>query len=382
VRHRIAIAGAGFSGAVMARELAETGAYDIEVFEERAHLAGNCHTSRDAATGILLHHYGPHIFHTNRDDVWAYVNRFASWQPYTLRVRAVTGRGVFSLPINLLTINQLFGQRFRPAEAQAFVAGLGDASITDPQTFEEHALRFLGRDIYDTFFYGYTKKQWGVEPRQLPASILKRLPLRFDYDDSYLVGKYQGIPIDGYTALVERMLDHDAIHVRLGERFDAGDRAAFSHLFYSGPIDAYFGFELGRLQYRTLAFEREEAAGDYQGAAIVTYCEDSVPYTRITEHKHLAPWESHARTVVFREYARAMEPGDIPFYPVRLHAAKALLERYVRRASAETGVTFLGRLGTFRYLDMHVVIGEALDLAATCRARPSAEWPRFSASPL
>lgn len=379
---KIAIAGAGFAGAVVARELAETGKYKIVVFESRPHLAGNCHTERDSATGVMVHQYGPHIFHTSREDVWNYMNRFAKFGPYTNRVKAVTARGVFSLPINLLTINQFFGKTFDPREAREFIGSLGDSSIEEPKTFEDQALKFLGRDLYENFFYGYTKKQWGVEPTELPASILSRLPVRFNYDDNYYVSRYQGIPIDGYTAIVEKILDHENIEVQLGEKFDPAFKDQFDHVFWSGPIDAYYNFELGRLQYRSLQFERFDAEGDYQGNPVINYCEARIPYTRITEHKHFAPWETHEKTVCFKEYSKLAEPSDTPYYPLRLEKDKALLRQYMDRIQGEPGITFIGRLGTYRYLDMHVVIGESLDLAKTCLGTSIADWPKFSASPL
>jgi UDP-galactopyranose mutase len=379
---KIAIAGAGFAGAVVARELAETGKYKIVVFESRPHLAGNCHTERDAATGVMVHQYGPHIFHTSREDVWNYVNRFAKFGPYTNRVKAVTARGVFSLPINLLTINQFFGKTFDPREAREFIGSLGDSSIEEPKTFEDQALKFLGRELYENFFYGYTKKQWGVEPTELPASILSRLPVRFNYDDNYYVSRYQGIPIEGYTAIIEKILDHENIEVQLGEKFDPAFKDQFDHVFWSGPIDAYYNFELGRLQYRSLQFERFDAEGDYQGNPVINYCEARIPYTRITEHKHFAPWETHEKTVCFKEYSKLAEPSDTPYYPLRLQKDKELLRQYMDRIQGEPGITFIGRLGTYRYLDMHVVIGESLDLAKTCLSSSISDWPKFSASPL
>ncbi len=378
-RH-VAVVGAGFSGAVLARQLAESCRFRVTVVEEREHVAGNCHTSRDQATGIMLHHYGPHIFHTDRPEVWEYVNRFARFHPFTNRVKAVTRRGVFSLPINLLTINQFFNLTMTPDRAREFLERVGNKSIKDPQTFEAQALRFLGRELYENFFYGYTKKQWGVEPSQLPASILKRLPVRFNYDDNYYASPFQGIPEEGYTALVEKILDHPAVTVRLSEKFYPADRREFDHVFWTGPLDAFFGYELGRLQYRSLSFERIDAQGDFQGNPVVNYCEESVPFTRIAEHKHFTPWEIHDATVCFRERSHAAGPDDTPYYPLRLAGDKALLGAYVSRADQESGVTFLGRLGTYRYLDMHVVIREALELSQKCLTDD--RWPTFSASPL
>lgn len=360
----IGVVGAGFSGAVIARQLAEQG-YPVTVFDRRQHIAGNCHTERDAESGVMAHVYGPHIFHTDNERVWAFINRFSRFEPYVNRVKAVTGGRVFSLPINLLTINQFFGKAFNPTEAAAFIAALGDSHITDPQTFEEQALRFVGRELYEAFFKSYTIKQWGVHPSALPASILKRLPVRFNYDDNYFAHRHQGMPHDGYTAIVERLLDHAGITVHLGRQFRRNEAGDFGHIFYSGPIDAWFDHAEGRLGYRTLDFEPIRAEGDFQGCAVLNYCDDSVPWTRISEHKHFAPWETHAKSLCFREFSRACGAEDTPYYPIRLVAEKAQLARYVERAGQERGVTFVGRLGTYRYLDMDVTIGEALDTADT-----------------
>lgn len=384
MKKEIGIAGAGFAGAVLARELAESGQFKVTVYEERFHVAGNCHTERDPGTGVLIHQFGPHIFHTDREDVWAYVNRFDQFGPYTNRVKAYTHRGVFSLPVNLLTINQFFGRAFNPQQAQEFLETLSDTSILEPASFEEQALRMIGRELYEAFFYGYTKKQWGVEPRELPASILRRLPVRFNYDDNYYSSRHQGIPMNGYTHIVQKLLEHPAIEVRLGEKFETAACGQFHHVFYSGPLDAFFHFSLGRLRYRTLVFERFEVKGDFQGNAVINYCQEDVPFTRITEHKHFAPWETHAGSVCFKEFSKATSPTDVPYYPLRLMSDKALLQDYVSLASHQTNVTFIGRLGTYRYLDMHMVIGESLDLAKRCLAsdKYTTPWPHFSASPL
>lgn len=382
--NRIAIAGAGLSGAVIAHELAKTGQYQIDVFETRDHVAGNCHCARDAETGVMVHVYGPHIFHTSNEKVWNYVQQFDEFMPFTNRVKAVTQGRVFSLPINLLTINQFFGKTFSPKEAKQFMDTLGDISITDPQTFEEQALRFVGRDLYEAFFKGYTMKQWGMHPSELPASILKRLPVRFNYDDNYYASTYQGMPKHGYTYIVEKMLDHPAIKVHLNTRVDRSMARAYDHLFYSGPIDAWFGHSEGRLGYRTLDFEAERHEGDYQGNAVVNYGDAEIPYTRISEHKHFSPWETHERTLIFKEYSRLAGENDSPYYPIRLMKEREQLERYVGMARAEERVTFMGRLGTYRYLDMHVTIAEALDTAERfidARARGNAA-PVFSVAPL
>ena len=352
--------GAGFSNAVIARELAEAG-YQVTVIDKRSHVAGNCHSERDNETNVMVHVYGPHIFHTDNERVWDYINRFGEMMPFVNRVKTVSQSAVYSLPINLHTINQFFGKTCSPKEAKALIESQADMSITDPQTFEEQAMRFVGKDLYKAFFYGYTKKQWGVEPRELPASILKRLPVRFNYDDNYFAHKFQGMPKDGYTVIVENILNHENITVKLKTEFMENMKKEFNHIFWSGPLDAWFNFELGRLGYRTLDFDTFRDEGDYQGNAVINYGDEQVPYTRISEHKHFAPWESHEKTICYREYSRLCEENDIPYYPIRLVKDKALLEQYVEKALKESNITFVGRLGTYRYLDMDVTIKEALE---------------------
>ncbi|MEE9429081.1 MAG: UDP-galactopyranose mutase [Paracoccaceae bacterium] len=354
------MAGAGLSCAVIARSLAEAG-HKVTLFEQRNHVAGNCHTRRDVKTGVMVHEYGPHIFHTSDEEVWAYVNRFARFMPYTNRVKATTGGRVFSLPINLLTINQFFDKTFSPDEARDFIHAGADTSITNPKNFEEQALRFVGRDLYEAFFLGYTRKQWGCEPSEIPASILKRLPVRFSYDDNYFAHKYQGMPEKGYTHMVENILDHANIETRLNTHFEPDQVGDFDHVFYSGPVDSYFDHAFGRLKYRTLDFERMEGVGDVQGCAVMNYCDQGTPFTRITEHRHFSPWEDPQGSILFREYSRACEAGDIPYYPVHMVAGDDMLARYQAAAAAEQNLTFVGRLGTYQYLDMDVTIRAALE---------------------
>lgn len=359
---QLLIVGAGLSGAVIGRQMAEAG-HRVTIVESRAHVAGNCHTERCPETGVMMHAYGPHIFHTNDAGVWDYVNRFARLMPFRNQVKSTVGGAVYSLPINLHTINQFFGRAFRPDEARRFIEEQqADRSITDPQSFEDQALRFVGRDLYEAFFKGYTEKQWGCAPSELPASILQRLPLRFNYNDNYFAHRFQGMPKAGYTAMVEAILDHPAIDVHLNSPFEREQAARADHVVWSGPLDGYFDTRLGRLGYRTLDFDRFTYDGDYQGCAVMNYGEAAVPYTRISEHKHFSPWESHEGSVLYREYSRACDAGDIPYYPIRMVTEKALLGQYEALARAEEGVSFVGRLGTYRYLDMDVTIREALDI--------------------
>ncbi len=359
---RICIVGAGFSGAVIGRELAEAG-HDVLVVDERRHLAGNCYSERDARTGVMRHVYGPHIFHTGDERVWAYIRRFGEMVPYDHRVKAVADGSVYAMPINLLTINQFFERVLSPAEAAAFVKKRA-THIAEPRNFEEQALSMIGDELYRAFFRGYTRKQWGLDPTELPASILKRLPLRFNYNDAYFDHPHQAMPREGYTEIVRAILDAPRIELRLGVSHESLDEA-FDHVVYSGPLDRYFDLGLGRLGYRTLDFETFHAEGDHQGTAVMNYCDESVPFTRVTEHKHFAPWEAKKfdRTICYREFSRLCGPTDIPYYPIRLVGEQAMLAKYVERARAEKGVSFVGRLGTYRYLDMDVTIGEALDAA-------------------
>jgi UDP-galactopyranose mutase len=373
--NRFLIIGAGFSGAVLARRLVELfPECHCEVWDERLHVAGNCHTSRDEKTGVMVHRYGPHIFNTDNDRVWEFVNRFGEFRPFVNRVKAQTVRGIFSLPINLHTINQFFGLCLSPAEAEKFLAQRADNSIETPANFEEQALKMIGRDLYEAFFKGYTIKQWGCDPKLLPASILQRLPVRFNYNDCYYEKKYQAIPADGYTEVVNRMLDHPHISVLLGKPFSGLEDKSLDrdlqHLFYTGPLDAFFHFSLGRLSYRTVTFERiDTSVADFQGNAVMNYPDISVPWTRIHEHKHFAPWENHEQTVAWKEFSQETQPGDPPYYPKRLAPDKKLLAKYRAEAARlnesprKPKVTFLGRLATYRYLDMEKVIAEALELA-------------------
>lgn len=376
-KKRILIVGAGFSGAVIARELAES-SYQVQVVDQRSHIAGNCHTQRDPETGVMVHKYGPHIFHTDNEEVWNYLNRFDNFKPYTNRVKATSGGKIFTLPINLLTINQFYEKTMRPDEARDFIKNIGDQSIADPQTFEEQALKFVGEDLYKAFFYGYTKKQWGLEPKELPASILKRLPVRFNYDDNYFNHKFQGMPEHGYTHIVDSILKHPNIEVCLNFKYDKKQNLHYDHVFYSGPIDEYFDCKLGTLDYRTLKFEEFKADGDYQGCAVMNYCDAEVPYTRITEHKHFSPWEEHDKTICFREYSKAYQKGDIPYYPIRQVKEKALLDEYMTLANAENKVSFIGRLGTYRYLDMDVTVAEALQTAREFLANAKQDSSSYS----
>lgn len=367
MQHRFLIVGAGFSGAVLANQLAGELDCTIDIWDERSHVAGNCHTKRDSETNVMVHEYGPHIFNTDKKEIWDFVNSFTEFKPFINRVKANYKGNIYSMPVNLHTINQFFNKTFGPHEAKAFIETLGDKSIEDPRSFEEQALKFLGKDLYHAFFYGYTKKQWGCEPSELPASILKRLPVRFNYNDNYFNNVYQGIPVNGYTKLVEKLLESPKINITLNKKFSYNSELhnTYSHIFYTGPIDAFFDFKFGRLAYRTVTFEKHIATGDYQGNAVINYCDAEVPFTRVHEHKHFAPWEEHEKTVYFKEFSKETAAEDIPYYPKGLEKDKHMMDDYQKEAMSSKDLTFLGRLATYRYMDMHHVIGEALTYSRT-----------------
>lgn len=370
MKKNICIVGAGLSGAVIARELAEEG-HQITVFESRDHIGGNCYTERDSDTGIMVHKYGPHIFHTDNTEVWKYINQFCTMMPYVNRVKAIVNQQVFSLPINLHTINQFYSKVLSPSEAEAFIKS-ESLPINNPGNFEEQALSMVGEKLYRAFFRGYTLKQWGIDPKNLPASILKRLPLRFDYNDNYFSHRYQGIPKEGYTSIFDKLLSHENITVKTNFNYSKNISLKFDHTFYSGPIDQYFDQTEGVLGYRTLDFVSSVHDGNYQGAAVINYCDEDIPYTRVTEHKYFSPWEKSDKTIVFHEYSRKCNENDVPYYPIRLTHVQKLLNRYFELAKQENNITFIGRLGTYRYLDMDVTIKEALD-AVNCYKRSLGE---------
>lgn len=362
--NKFLIIGAGFSGAVLANSLCAQLDCTIDIWDERNHIGGNCYTERDKETGIMVHTYGPHIFHTDKKEIWDFVNSFVEFKPYVHKVKAISNGKIYSLPVNLTIINRIFEKNFTPEEAKVFLETITDHSINNPQNFEEQALKFIGSKLYYAFFYGYTKKQWGCEPAELPASVLKRIPVRFDYNDNYHNEVFTGIPVDGYTVLFEKLLANPAINITFKKKYNStDDTSAYHHVFFTGPIDVYFNYKYGRLGYRTVTFESQTTTGDFQGTAQVNYCDAEVPHTRIIEHKYFAPWEKHKKTIYSTEFSKETGPNDIPYYPKRLDADKIILKKYFAEASQLNGVSFLGRLATYRYMDMHHVIGEALDFS-------------------
>lgn len=357
---RILVIGAGLSGATVARVLAEAG-FTVEVQEQEEHPGGHCHTYRDTPTGVMVHAHGPHILHSDNESVWGFVDRFAVMRPYAHFVRAVTGDKTYPLPITLDTINQFFGREFDAAQAKSHLSSLARRYPSAPRNFEEQGRNLLGDALYEAFFRDYTRKQWGVDPACLPASIMRRIPVRFNKDPSYFHHARVAIPEDGYTAMIEAILEHENITLSYGVSGTPQLSGSFRHTVYTGPIDAWFDYRFGRLGYRTLDFDVRRQTGTYQPVAQINYCDMSVPWTRITKHKHFAPWEHHDSTVYVTETSRDCEPNDIPYYPLRLAGDEPRLQRYLEAAKATVGTSFTGRLATYRYIDMDVAIAEALN---------------------
>ena len=353
------IVGSGLYGAVCAREAVKAGK-SVLVIDKRPNIAGNVYTQE--MEGIHVHIYGAHIFHTNNKTVWDYVNQFAEFNRFTNSPVANYRGEIYSLPFNMYTFNKMWGV-VTPEEAAAKIEEQKrQAGITEPKNLEEQAISLVGTDIYEKLIKGYTEKQWGRDCKDLPAFIIKRLPVRLTYDNNYFNALYQGIPVGGYTKMVENMLE--GIEVRLGvDYFDhkAELDAMADHVIYTGPIDAYFGYRLGYLQYRSVRFETEVLdKPNFQGNAAVNYTDRETPYTRIIEHKWFE-FGTQPKTVISREYSSEWKPGDEPYYPVNDDRNGALYQEYKKLADAEEKVIFGGRLGEYKYYDMDAVIASALD---------------------
>ncbi len=354
------VVGAGLFGAVFAHEAALKGK-KVKVIEKRNHIAGNIYTREEE--GIQVHQYGAHIFHTSDKEIWDYVNQFAEFNRYTNSPVANYKGEIYNLPFNMNTFNKLWGV-VTPAEAQAKIdeqrAVLNGKT---PENLEEQAISLVGTDIYEKLIKDYTEKQWGKPTTELPAFIIRRLPVRLTYDNNYFNDTYQGIPIGGYTQIVEKMLDHENIDVETNVDFFANKDQYlkdFSKLVFTGMIDEFFDYELGELEYRSLRFENETLdMENYQGNAVVNYTDADTPYTRIIEHKHFE-FGNQAKTIITKEYSKTWEKGDEPYYPVNNDRNNHLYKSYKKLADEQGNVIFGGRLGHYRYYDMHQVIGAAL----------------------
>lgn len=362
----ILIVGAGFYGATLAERIATQLGRRVLVIDRRRHIGGNAYTERDPATGVEIYRYGPHLFHTSNEDVWNYLRGFTAFTAYRHRAFSTYRDKVYPLPINLATICQFFGKRLSPNEARGMIAEqaaeLGDRQ---PANLEEKAISLVGRPLYEAFIKGYTAKQWQTDPRDLPAQIIARLPVRYTFDDGYFNDRFQGQPVDGYTAIFEKMLAHQFIETRLGvDFFDIKPLLPKAlPVVYTGPIDRYFDHSEGELGWRTIDIDLEVMdTPDHQGTAIMNYADEAVPYTRVVEYRHFNPERQHKsdKTLIGREYSRFAGRADEPYYPIDTRQDQAVYRRYLDRAAEERDLHLGGRLGTYRYLDMHQAIGAAL----------------------
>ncbi|WP_285699169.1 UDP-galactopyranose mutase [Actinomadura sp. NBRC 104412] len=370
----LVVVGSGFFGLTVAERCAAGLGLRVLVLERRDHIGGNAYSEDEPQTGIEVHRYGAHLFHTSNERVWRYANRFTKFTDYRHRVYTTFKNRVYPLPINLGTICEFFGRVCTPDQARALIAEQS-AEVTDPRNLEEKAISLIGRPLYEAFVRGYTAKQWQTDPRELPPEIITRLPVRYTFDNRYFDDVHEGLPVDGYTAWLERMADHPNIEVRLGtDFFDLrADLAGRVPVVYTGPLDRYFDFAEGALGWRTLDFDLEvKPTGDFQGTAVMNYADEDVPYTRIHEFRHFHPEREHYpddRTVIMREYSRFAGRNDEPYYPINTPEDRRRLLKYRELARGENGVLFGGRLGTYRYLDMHMAIASALSLVDN-RLRP------------
>lgn len=362
----IVIVGAGFYGATLAERVANELKKRVLLIDRRAHIGGNAYSENDRETGIEVHRYGAHLFHTPNEAVWTYLNRFTAFTDYRHRVFTSLKDQVYTMPINLATICQFFGRRLSPDEARRLVAEqAAEMAGRTPSNLEEKAISLIGRPLYEAFIRGYTAKQWQTDPRDLPEYIITRLPVRYTFDNRYFNDRFEGLPVDGYTAIFERMLSSPGIGVALGvDFFDIrGKIPKGTPIVYTGPIDRFFNYAHGELGWRTIDFEEDVLdVGDFQGTAVMNYADEAVAFTRILEFRHFNPERDYQseKTIIVREYSRSAGRADEPYYPINTPKDKEKYLQYQKLADQEPDIHFGGRLGTYRYLDMHQAIGAAL----------------------
>ncbi len=364
----LVIVGSGFFGLTIAERCANELGLRVLVLERRRHLGGNAYSELEPETGIEMHVYGAHLFHTSNERVWDYVNRFTDFTDYQHRVFTNYQGQVYSFPMNLGLINQFFGRSHTPDEARALIAEqASEIDTAKAENLEEKAISLVGRPLYEAFVKGYTAKQWQTDPKELSPDIISRLPVRYNFTNRWFNDTHEGLPVDGYTAWLTRMADHPNIEVRLNtDFFDVRDEYVGTvPVVYTGPVDEYFGHSEGRLSWRTVDLEAEvKDVDDFQGTPVMNYADEDVPFTRILEFKHFHPERTHlpGKTVIVHEYSRFATDEDEPYYPVNTAEDRAKLLRYRDLAKQEPMVLFGGRLGTYKYLDMHMAIGSALTM--------------------
>jgi UDP-galactopyranose mutase len=364
------IVGSGFFGLTVAERAATQLDKRVLVLERRSHIGGNAYSEAEPETGIEVHRYGAHLFHTSNKRVWDYVNQFTDFTDYQHRVFSIYDGRVYPMPVNLATICEYTGKYMTPDEARAWVAEqASEIDSKDAKNFEEKGISLIGRPLYEAFFRGYTAKQWQTDPKELPAAVINRLPVRYNFNNRYFNDTYEGLPVEGYTAWLTKMADHPNVEIRTDvDFFDVrADIPAGTPIVYTGPLDRYFDYSQGWLGWRTLDFEREvvHTTGDYQGTPVMNYANQDVPFTRIHEFRHFHPERDYPtdRTVIVREFSRNAEKDDEPYYPINTAEDREKLERYrelAKQEAKERNVLFGGRLGTYKYLDMHMAIGSAL----------------------
>ena len=362
----VVVVGAGFFGATIAERVANDAGVPVLVLDRRSHIGGNAWSEVNTETGIEYHIYGSHLFHTSSEEIWRYITGFSEFTDYRHRVFTVHGGQVYSMPINLGTISSYFKRHLTPDQARELIqAEIDQEGITAPANLEEKAISLVGRTLYEAFIKGYTAKQWQTDPRDLPSSIITRLPVRLTFNDRYFNDRFEGLPHDGYAALFERMLSNLNIKVELNTDFhDLSDQVSSQQLvIYTGAIDRFFEFQCGRLGWRTLDFEREVIpTDDFQGNSVINYSDIEVPFTRIHEFKHLHPERRYepGRTLIAREFSRFAGRHDEPYYPIATPEDRKRFAAYKKLARAVPNVIFAGRLGSYKYIDMHQAIGAAL----------------------
>jgi len=375
VSYDLIVVGSGFYGLTIAERCATELDLKVLVIDRRNHIGGNAYSEAEPETGIEVHRYGAHLFHTSNEKVWEYVNRFTAFTPYVHRVFTTHNGEVYPMPINLGTINQFFRAAYTPGEAREVIKEQSaELAGQDPQNLNDKGIQLIGRPLYEAFIRDYTAKQWQTDAKDLPASIISRLPVRYNYDSRYFNDTYEGLPVDGYTAWLEKMADHPNIDVRLetdffddSHEFSKSKVVGTTPVVYTGPVDRYFDFAEGELSWRTLDFEEEVLPiEDFQGTPVMNYPDADKDYTRIHEFKHFHPERADRypkdKTVIMREYSRFAEEGDEPYYPVNTAQDRERLLAYRELAKGEQDVHFGGRLGTYQYLDMHMAIASALGL--------------------
>ncbi|WP_314893863.1 UDP-galactopyranose mutase [Rothia mucilaginosa] len=369
----LVVVGSGLFGLTIAEQAATELGLKVALLDRRSHIGGNAYSEKEKQTGIEVHRYGAHLFHTSNERVWEYVNRFTDFTNYVHRVYTRHNGIVYPMPINLGTINQFFNAAYSPAEAKALIAEqAGELAGTDPQNLNDKGISLIGRPLYEAFIKHYTAKQWQTPPEELPASIISRLPVRYNYDNRYFNDKYEGLPVDGYAAWLERMAAHPNIEVHLNtDFFEPGHEYSRENVLgqipvvYTGPVDRYFDYAEGDLSWRTIDLEEEVLPiEDFQGCSVMNYPDADVPFTRIHEFRHFHPERDYTKdaTVIMREYSRFANKGDEPYYPVNTSVDREKLLAYRDLAKGENNVLFGGRLGTYKYLDMHMAIGAALSM--------------------